>query len=213
MHVNTARFTQFQSQRAISIFAKRALDVFVAVSCIVIIFPFMLIIALLIKLENQGPLLFFQKRYGLDGKEFTLIKLRSMKNQPNEKGYVIQATMGDERVTKLGKALRKYSIDELPQLINVLAGDMSIVGPRPHAIEHNEFYRDKIDGYMSRHRVKPGITGWAQVNGFRGETPELEDMEDRLRYDLEYIRHSSIIFDLKILVKTTWVTLLAKNAY
>jgi putative colanic acid biosynthesis UDP-glucose lipid carrier transferase len=200
-------------ERPLGVVTKRVIDVLLASACIIILAPLMLIIAILIKVQDRGPLFFFQKRNGLDGKEFTLIKLRSMKIVTNPPGGVVQATLNDERVTAFGKILRKYSIDELPQLLNVLLGDMSIVGPRPHAIEHNEFYRNKIDGYMSRHRVKPGITGWAQVNGFRGETPKLEDMENRLRYDLEYIKNSSIAFDFKILVRTTWVTLLAKNAY
>lgn len=190
---------------------KRSIDFILASLILISLSPAMLLCALIVKLESSGPVFFKQKRYGLDGREFDIWKFRSM--SVNQSDGVPQASKNDSRVTRVGRFLRKYSIDELPQLINVIRGDMSMVGPRPHANEHNEYYRDKIEGYMTRHMIKPGITGWAQVNGYRGETPELEDMEKRLKYDLEYIRQSSIMFDFKILVKTTWVTLTAKNAH
>ncbi len=190
---------------------KRSIDFILASIILISLLPAMILCALVVKLESSGPIFFKQKRYGLDGREFDLWKFRSMSVEQSD--GLAQASKDDSRVTRVGRLLRKYSIDELPQLINVIRGDMSLVGPRPHANEHNEYYRDKIEGYMTRHMIKPGITGWAQVNGYRGETPELEDMENRLRYDLEYIRQSSIMFDFKILVKTTWVTITAKNAH
>ena len=195
------------------VFAKRILDVSLASVLLFVLSPLLAITALLIKLNSPGPIFFFQNRYGLDGKVFRLVKFRSMTHVDHEGDIIEQAKRDDQRVTSIGRFLRKYSIDEIPQLINVIRGDMSIVGPRPHAVAHNEFYRDKIHGYMSRHRVKPGITGWAQVNGLRGETPELSDMQNRLAYDLEYINNRSILLDIRILIKTVWVTLAAKNAY
>jgi len=172
----------------------------------------MLIIALLIKLDSSGPVLFKQKRYGLSGKAINVWKFRSMTVAEN--GLVVkQATKGDARITRLGAFLRRTSLDELPQFINVLQGQMSIVGPRPHAVAHNEQYRALVDFYMMRHKVKPGITGWAQINGWRGETDTLEKMEKRVEYDLQYIRDWSILLDLKIIFLTLFKGFVNKNAY
>ncbi|HBR4992149.1 TPA: exopolysaccharide biosynthesis polyprenyl glycosylphosphotransferase, partial [Klebsiella pneumoniae] len=164
---------------------KRVEDVFFSIIILFLISPVLAVIALLIKLTSPGPILFKQIRYGMDGKAIKVWKFRSMKVMEND-DRVIQATKNDTRVTKVGGFLRKTSLDELPQFINVLFGSMSIVGPRPHAVAHNEQYRKLIQGYMLRHKVKPGITGLAQVNGWRGETDTLDKMEKRIEYDLEY---------------------------
>ena len=168
-------------------FAKRLEDIIGGALILAMIAIPMLIIAILIKLDSRGPVFFKQKRYGLDGKAINVWKFRSMTVADN--GSVVkQATKGDARITKLGAVLRRTSLDELPQFINVLQGHMSIVGPRPHAVAHNEEYRKLVDFYMLRHKMKPGITGWAQINGWRGETDTLEKMEKRIDFDLEYIR-------------------------
>ena len=154
-------------------------------------------------------MIFKQKRYGLDGAEIVVYKFRTM--TVDEDGpHVQQVTRGDPRVTRLGALLRRYSLDELPQLINVLQGRMSLVGPRPHAIAHNEEYRKLIDGYMVRHKVSPGMTGWAQINGCRGETSSIDDMRRRIDYDLDYLRRWSLMLDLKILYRTLAIVLRAK---
>ncbi len=172
----------------------------------------MLFIAALIKLDSRGPVIFKQKRYGIDGKEIKVYKFRSMRVMDN--GVVVkQATKDDPRITKLGAFLRKTSLDELPQFINVLQGKMSIVGPRPHAVAHNEEYRESVDFYMLRHIVKPGITGWAQINGWRGETDTLEKMEKRVEFDLDYIRNWSLLSDMKIIFLTVFKGFVNKNAY
>jgi putative colanic acid biosynthesis UDP-glucose lipid carrier transferase len=156
--------------------------------------------------------IFRQRRYGLYGEEIIVYKFRSMR--VTEDGAVVrQATARDPRITGIGAFLRRTSLDELPQFINVLQGSMSIVGPRPHAVAHNEQYRKLIKGYMLRHKVKPGITGWAQVNGLRGETETLEKMEARIRYDLDYLRHWSLWLDLWIILRTVKVVLNRQNAY
>ncbi|MDM7149071.1 exopolysaccharide biosynthesis polyprenyl glycosylphosphotransferase, partial [Klebsiella pneumoniae] len=173
---------------------KRVEDVFFSIIILFLISPVLAVIALLIKLTSPGPILFKQIRYGMDGKAIKVWKFRSMKVMEND-DRVIQATKNDTRVTKVGGFLRKTSLDELPQFINVLFGSMSIVGPRPHAVAHNEQYRKLIQGYMLRHKVKPGITGLAQVNGWRGETDTLDKMEKRIEYDLEYIRTWNIVLD------------------
>jgi putative colanic acid biosynthesis UDP-glucose lipid carrier transferase len=154
-----------------------------------------------VKLTSPGPAIFRQRRYGLDGQSITVYKFRTM-TVTEDGSTVTQATRNDQRVTKVGRVLRRYSLDELPQVINVLQGRMSLVGPRPHAVAHNEEYRKLIKGYMIRHKVLPGITGWAQVNGCRGETTQLEDMQARVKYDLEYLRHWSLALDLQILFRT-----------
>ncbi|WP_370978050.1 undecaprenyl-phosphate glucose phosphotransferase [Agaribacterium sp. ZY112] len=172
----------------------------------------MLIIAALVKLDSKGPVIFKQKRYGIDGKKIEVYKFRSMTAMDN--GAVVQqATKGDKRITKLGGFLRRTSLDELPQFINVLQGRMSIVGPRPHAVAHNEEYRKKIDFYMLRHKVKPGITGWAQINGWRGETDTLDKMEKRIKFDIDYIRNWSLIFDIKIIFLTVFKGFMGKDVY
>jgi putative colanic acid biosynthesis UDP-glucose lipid carrier transferase len=172
----------------------------------------MFIIGLAIKLSSRGPVFFRQKRYGLDGREILVWKFRSMSCCDNG-NKVQQAKAGDDRVTPLGRILRKTSLDELPQLFNVICGSMSLVGPRPHATAHNEEYRTQIGGYMLRHKVKPGITGLAQVNGYRGETETLEKMERRIACDHQYIREWSFWLDLKILVQTLFVVTKQTNAY
>jgi putative colanic acid biosynthesis UDP-glucose lipid carrier transferase len=172
----------------------------------------MLAVAIGVKLSSPGPVLFKQRRYGVDGRKIVVYKFRSM--TVAEDGDVVkQATRNDARVTKFGAFLRRSSLDELPQFINVLQGRMSVVGPRPHAIAHNELYRKLIRGYMIRHKVKPGITGLAQVNGFRGETDTVEKMKARVEYDLEYLRNWSLLLDLQIVLKTAVVVLRRSNAY
>ena len=191
---------------------KRVSDIVLASAALVLILPVMLAIAVGIKLTSPGPVLFTQRRYGLDGREITVYKFRTM--TVLEDGSVVpQATRDDRRVTPFGAFLRKYSLDELPQFVNVLQGRMSVVGPRPHAVAHNEMYRKLIRGYMIRHKVKPGITGWAQVNGLRGETDTLDKMRARIEHDLSYLRNWSLQLDLQIVLKTVVVVLKTKNAY
>ena len=191
---------------------KRAADIVLASTILALISPFMAAIAIGVKLNSPGPVLFKQRRYGLDGREILVYKFRSM--SVIEDGTVIQqATRDDPRVTPFGAFLRRYSLDELPQFINVLQGRMSVVGPRPHAVAHNEMYRKLIRGYMIRHKVKPGITGLAQVNGLRGETDSLDKMKARIEYDLAYLRNWSLLLDLQIVVKTIGVVLRKQNAY
>jgi len=195
-----------------SAFIKTVMDVSVAFIALVVLSPVMLLTALLIKLSSGGPVLFLQDRQGWDGKVFTVFKFRSMIVHEEADGVLSQARKGDDRVTAIGKLIRRTSIDELPQLFNVLKGEMSIVGPRPHAIQHDQFYSEKILAYMSRHRVKPGLTGLAQVNGFRGETESIENMADRIQYDLAYINNWSVWLDIKIMFRTIFV-LLSEAAY
>jgi putative colanic acid biosynthesis UDP-glucose lipid carrier transferase len=174
--------------------------------------PVMVLIAVAIKCTSPGPIFFRQRRYGLDGREIVVYKFRTMR--VTEDGAVLrQATVDDPRVTPLGRMLRRSSLDELPQLINVLQRRMSVVGPRPHAVAHNELYRRLIKGYMMRHKVMPGITGWAQVNGFRGETKDVESMRARIEHDLEYLRRWSLGLDLLILWKTAIIVIRRTNAY
>ncbi len=191
---------------------KRLEDIIISSIMLLILCPIFLLIAILIKSESQGSILFKQRRYGLDGKEINVWKFRSMTSSDNGSD-VKQATIDDPRVTRIGRFIRRYSIDELPQLFNVLCGSMSLVGPRPHAVAHNEYYRDKIDGYMSRHVIKPGMTGWAQVNGCRGETDTLDKMKRRVRYDIEYIQKWSIFLDIRILFKTVFEVFKSDKAY
>jgi putative colanic acid biosynthesis UDP-glucose lipid carrier transferase len=191
---------------------KRITDVAFALAILAIAAPLMLLVALGVKLTSPGPVLFKQRRYGLDGHEITVYKFRTM-TVLEDGAQVHQATRTDSRVTKLGRFLRRYSLDELPQLFNVLQGTMSLVGPRPHAIAHNEEYRRLIKGYMVRHKAPPGITGLAQINGCRGETARIEDMQARLNYDLEYLRRWSPLLDLKILALTALRVLKDEKAY
>lgn len=180
---------------------KRAIDVVLTLAILLVIFPLLFAIALAVKLSSPGPVIFKQRRYGLDGKEIVVFKFRSMTVQ-EDGATVQQATRCDNRVTKVGAFLRRHSLDELPQLFNVLEGTMSLVGPRPHAVTHNEQYRKMIKGYMVRHKVLPGITGLAQVNGCRGETEQVEKMEARIHYDMDYLRHWTPLLDIKIIVMT-----------
>ncbi|MBD8494114.1 undecaprenyl-phosphate glucose phosphotransferase [Pseudomonas syringae] len=191
---------------------KRLEDIVLASLILFVIAVPLLIIAMAIKLTSKGPVLFRQRRYGLDGRPIMVWKFRSMTVQEN--GDVVrQATRNDARITPLGGFLRRTSLDELPQFFNVLRGDMSIVGPRPHAVAHNEQYRKQVNGYMLRHKVKPGITGWAQVNGWRGETDTLDKMRKRVEFDLHYIEHWSVWLDLKIILLTLFKGFLNKNAF
>lgn len=191
---------------------KRALDMFLATTTLLLTWPVLLAIALAIKYSSPGPALFKQRRYGLNGKEILIYKFRTM--TVCEDGPVIaQATPEDRRVTPIGAFLRHTSLDELPQILNVLEGKMSLVGPRPHAVAHNEEYRKLINGYMIRHKVRPGITGWAQINGLRGETSTVEKMRLRVQYDLDYLQRWSLWFDLKIIAKTMLTILRDDNAY
>lgn len=191
---------------------KRTADLVITALIVLAIWPLMLAIALGIKLSSPGPVLFKQRRYGLDGKQIVVYKFRTM-NVCEDGGRIEQARQNDSRVTAFGAFLRRTSLDELPQFINVLAGSMSIVGPRPHAVAHNEQYRGLISGYMVRHKVRPGITGWAQINGFRGETETVEKMKQRIEYDLDYLKHWSLSLDLWIVLKTVLVVLKDKRAY
>ena len=191
---------------------KSTSDIVLAALLLILLSPLMLCIALAVKFTSVGPAIFKQRRYGLDGEEITVYKFRSM--TVSEDGNKIdQAQKNDPRITKIGAFLRRTSLDELPQFINVLQGRMSMVGPRPHAVAHNELYRTLIKGYMLRHKIKPGITGWAQVNGLRGETEVLEKMQARIEYDLYYLRNWSIWLDLWIVMLTVWVVLRRDNAY
>lgn len=191
---------------------KRLSDIFIASAALFVLWPLMAAIAIGIKFTSPGPVLFKQRRYGLDGAEIMVYKFRSM--NVLEDGEVIrQAKRGDARITPFGLFLRRSSLDELPQLINVLQGTMSIVGPRPHAVAHNEQYRKLIKRYMIRHKVKPGITGWAQVNGYRGETETVEKMRSRVAYDLDYMRNWSVSLDFLIMLKTLTVVIKDRNAY
>jgi putative colanic acid biosysnthesis UDP-glucose lipid carrier transferase len=195
--------------RGLNGFLKRSSDIIFAILILLLILPIMLVIALLVKLGSPGPAIFKQRRYGLDGEQIVVYKFRSM--GVVEDGHAIeQARKNDLRVTRIGALLRKTSLDELPQFINVLQGRMSIVGPRPHAVAHNEIYRTLIKGYMVRHKVRPGITGWAQVNGQRGETDTLEKMQSRIDFDLDYLRNWSLQLDLLIILRT--IKLIFKDA-
>ncbi|MDU0355975.1 undecaprenyl-phosphate glucose phosphotransferase [Paraglaciecola aquimarina] len=191
---------------------KRLEDLILASAIFMIIAIPMLFIAMAVKFTSKGPVIFKQDRYGLNGRKIRMWKFRSMTVTENS-DVVTQATKGDARITKVGAFLRRTSLDELPQFINVLKGDMSVIGPRPHAVAHNEEYRKLVDYYMLRHKVKPGITGWAQVNGARGETETVEKMKARIELDLEYIRNWSLWLDFKIVLFTIFRSFNDKNAY
>jgi putative colanic acid biosynthesis UDP-glucose lipid carrier transferase len=191
---------------------KRAMDIVISSFGLLVSCPLLLIAAILIRLDSPGPFLFRQVRKGFNGQPFRILKFRTMSVM--EDGTVVtQATRKDARVTRIGSWLRRTSFDELPQLLNVLFGDMSIVGPRPHALAHDNEYTDLIAKYSRRHHVKPGITGWAQVNGFRGETPELTLMQRRVELDLWYIANWSLVLDFWIIVRTCFELLRARNAF
>lgn len=191
---------------------KRASDIVLSLLILMLVSPVMAMIALLVKLGSPGPAIFKQRRYGLDGEQILVYKFRSMA-VVEDGGTIEQAKKNDQRVTRLGAFLRRTSLDELPQFFNVLQGRMSIVGPRPHAVAHNEMYRTLIKGYMVRHKVRPGITGWAQVNGYRGETDTLDKMQARIDYDLDYLRNWSLQLDLFIVLKTIRLVFKDSAAY
>lgn len=194
-------------------FIKAFEDRILALLIIIITLPLMSLIALAIKISSPGPVLFKQTRLGWDGKPFTIYKFRTMFIHEEPPGTLTQAKQNDPRVTRLGAWLRRTSLDELPQFFNVLQGHMSIVGPRPHAIEHHERFKDLVDDYMKRHKVKPGITGWAQIHGYRGEVDNTEKIQKRIEYDLYYIENWSIWLDLRIIMLTLFKGLIHKNAY
>lgn len=179
---------------------------------LILVSPIMLAVTIAVKLQGKGPILFSQQRHGFNNEVFKIYKFRTM-TVADDGDTIIQAKKGDARITPIGAFLRRYSLDELPQLLNVVKGNMSLVGPRPHALAHNHQYARTVENYSGRHKVKPGITGWAQVNGYRGETSENEMMEDRVKYDLEYIDTWSVFFDFKILVLTIFAVLFPKNAH
>jgi putative colanic acid biosynthesis UDP-glucose lipid carrier transferase len=191
---------------------KRAIDIVLAVFALLLLGPLMLVTAAAVKLTSAGPVLFRQRRYGLNGEEIFVYKFRSM-SVCEDGAVVTQATPDDRRITPLGRFLRRTSIDELPQILNVLEGKMSFVGPRPHAIAHNEQYRKLISGYMIRHKVRPGMTGWAQVNGLRGETDTVEKMRKRIEYDIDYMNNWSLWLDVKILGRTILLVFRDDRAY
>jgi putative colanic acid biosysnthesis UDP-glucose lipid carrier transferase len=194
------------------IFFKALMDRCIAIILLLLLFPLLIGVAIAIKLTSKGPVFFKQDRHGWDGAVFKIWKFRTMFLHDDREGQVTQATKNDQRVTSVGSFLRRSSIDELPQLINVLLGEMSLVGPRPHAVAHNDYYDDHIEAYLLRHRIKPGITGLAQINGCRGETEVMEKMRERVEYDVSYINNWSLWLDIKILVKTPF-TLLSKDVY
>jgi undecaprenyl-phosphate galactose phosphotransferase/putative colanic acid biosynthesis UDP-glucose lipid carrier transferase len=195
-----------------NLIVKRIFDVVLASVGLVMLSPLLLLTSVAIKFDSPGPIIFRQRRKGFNGREFAIYKFRTMKVL--EDGTCIrQAKRGDDRVTRLGRGLRSSSIDELPQLINVLAGQMSLVGPRPHAVAHDDEYTNSIDNYAFRHHVKPGITGWAQIQGFRGETVDLAAMHKRIQLDLWYINNWSILLDFRIFAKTCIELMRPRNAY
>ena len=191
---------------------KRIADYVLASVIMVLIAPLLIALAIGVKLSSPGPVLFKQRRYGVDGRKIVVYKFRTM-TVAEDGDIVRQATKDDSRITRFGGFLRRTSLDELPQFINVMQGRMSVVGPRPHAVAHNELYRKLIRGYMIRHKVRPGITGLAQVNGYRGETDTVEKMKARIEYDLAYLRNWSLVLDLQIILKTIVVVLKKQNAY
>ncbi|HEV3425091.1 MAG TPA: undecaprenyl-phosphate glucose phosphotransferase [Paraburkholderia sp.] len=192
---------------------KRVFDRLFAFAALTALSPVMLVIALAVKLSSPGPVFFRQKRKGIDGNQFEIYKFRSMKVHAETAGKVTQATRRDPRITAVGAFLRRTSLDELPQFINVLRGEMSVVGPRPHALEHDDIYKDLVKGYMHRYRIKPGITGWAQINGYRGETDRIEKMMGRVKLDLYYMQNWTFWLDIKIVVLTLWKGFVGSNAY
>jgi len=201
--------TPFYGYRGV---AKRLTDIVFSVLILLLLLPLLALVAVLVKFSSPGPVIFKQRRYGLDGCEIAVYKFRTMK-VTEDGAHIRQACKGDDRITRIGAILRRTSLDELPQLINVLQGRMSLVGPRPHAVAHNEEYRKLIKGYMVRHKVLPGITGLAQVSGCRGETSRLEEMEARVNFDLDYLRHWSPMLDIKIILLTVVMVLRDDKAY
>lgn len=193
--------------------AKRVEDIIISLLALTLLAPLLVVIAILVRIDSRGPIIFRQERFGSGNRRFFVLKFRTMQHEATPDPLVPQAKRSDPRVTPIGAVLRRFSLDELPQLFNVLRGDMSLVGPRPHAAAHNEKYARLIDGYLTRHRVKPGITGWAQVNGQRGGTDTPQQMQERLHYDLCYIANWSLYLDLKVLLLTVPVVICGINAY
>ena len=192
---------------------KRMEDIFVSLVAIFLLCPFFAIIAISIKMESKGNVIFKQYRTGVNGRKFKVYKFRSMFVHEEKEGVITQASRNDNRITKVGAFLRKTSLDELPQFFNVLQGRMSVVGPRPHALAHNEYYKDLVESYMQRHKVKPGITGWAQVRGYRGETDTLDKMQKRVQMDIWYICNWSLMLDIKIIFLTVFKGFINRNAF
>jgi len=196
-----------------ALLSKEIFDRCFAAFALVALMPAMLVIAMAVKATSRGPVFFRQRRKGADGHVFRIYKFRTMRLHAEQPGVVRQATRNDTRITPLGRFLRRTSLDELPQFINVLLGDMSVVGPRPHALEHDELYRKVVDRYIQRYRIKPGITGWAQVNGYRGETDRIEKMQGRVEHDLYYLQNWSFGLDMRIVWTTIMRGLAHGNAY
>lgn len=194
-------------------FIKELEDKVLGITFFLLALPIIGVISLAIRLSSSGPVIFKQRRNGWDGQPFTIYKFRTMMQHQEQSGQLTQAKKDDERFTTIGQWLRRTSLDELPQLFNVIQGKMSLVGPRPHAVEHNNFFQQRISGYMRRHRVKPGITGWAQINDLRGEILEIDDMSRRLKHDLYYIEHWSLLFDLRIIIATLLKIFSSKKAW
>ncbi|WP_433695393.1 undecaprenyl-phosphate glucose phosphotransferase [Paraburkholderia phenoliruptrix] len=192
---------------------KELFDRVFALVALIAVSPILLACAIAVKLSSPGPVFFKQCRKGADGRVFMIYKFRSMRLHEQKQGVLEQATRGDPRITPVGRFLRRTSLDELPQFFNVLRGDMSVVGPRPHALEHDDLYQGIVSGYIHRYRIKPGITGWAQINGFRGETDRIEKMEGRVAHDLYYLRNWSFALDVKIICATIFKGLHHPNAY
>lgn len=222
LHILNHKFEDFMGLTAVHLNAapspgihgwlKQCFDRVFAAAALMCLSPVFIAIACAVKISSPGPIFFRQPRQGQGGRQFMIYKFRTMKVH-DESGAVTQAKKGDARITRIGAILRKTSLDELPQFINVLLGDMSVVGPRPHAVEHNRIYSDRIEGYMLRHLVKPGITGWAQINGWRGETDTLEKMERRVECDIFYIKNWSFLLDIKIIWRTAFKGWTNSNAY
>jgi putative colanic acid biosysnthesis UDP-glucose lipid carrier transferase len=201
--------TPFHGMRAVQ---KRAMDVLLSLAALLLGWPLLLAVAIAVKISSPGPVLFKQRRYGLHGEEILVYKFRTM-SVWEDGPVVVQARRQDLRVTAIGRLLRRTSLDELPQIFNVLQGTMSFVGPRPHAVAHNELYRKLISGYMIRHKVRPGMSGWAQVHGLRGETRTVEQMRQRVEFDLDYLRNWSLWLDVRIILKTAAIVFFHAKAY
>jgi Undecaprenyl-phosphate glucose phosphotransferase len=191
---------------------KRAIDILIGTTALIFFLPILVLTAVAIKMDGEGPIIFLQNRKGFNGRQFVMFKFRTMTVQENG-DVVTQATRDDPRVTKIGKLLRAASIDELPQLLNVVRGEMSLIGPRPHALAHDNHFEKLLEDYAFRHHVKPGMTGWAQVNGLRGATPSVDQIAQRVRMDLWYINNWSLWLDIQILIKTLFEVLRKRNAY
>ncbi|HEY3600072.1 MAG TPA: undecaprenyl-phosphate glucose phosphotransferase [Paraburkholderia sp.] len=200
-------------ERGLRSLPKAAFDRLFALGALLALAPLLIAIAVAVKCSSPGPVLFRQQRKGMNGEAFSIYKFRTMYQGADRPGSVTQARKGDVRITRLGRILRRTSLDELPQFLNVLKGDMSVVGPRPHAVEHDEYYKELVQHYMYRYRIKPGITGWAQVNGYRGETERIEKMAARVMFDIHYIQHWTLWLDLKIVYLTITKGLVGNSAY